>query len=652
MSKITLFFLLVSSFLFAQVRQERVLGGSNVPLSDSTAFKDVTQDKALKANINQYKIFSIERDTVIVDTSLTIQKEYKYNYLRKDIFGLLPFANEGQTYTTLFYGLKKSSAFPEMGFAGKHFNYSSAQDILYYHVPTPLTELYFKTVMEQGQSLDAFITLNTSENFNFSLAYKGLRSVGKFINQLSSTGNFRFTTNYSSPSKRYFLKAHFVAQDILNGENGGIIFKEDFESGDPEFESRARLQVYLENATTLLKGNRYFLNQSYWLGNPTSENKFYLTNQINFEHKFFEFSQPTVSTSITTPQGNVNFNRFGESFVTQNNKTKTRYSKFDTNLGIGYDSKMGDFNAFIQNFNYNYFYNRVIVSESEFIPNAINENITVLGGSYALQKNSFATRVKFFSSLSQQEVSEFSADLNYKFNKLDLSLSLQHISKLPDNLFTLFQSNYATYNWFNQFNNEKINTIEGQIKSPWVDVSLQYKSITDFLYFSDDSTDGNVLSVTPKQYQNTINYLSLQFRKEFTWWKLGLDNTVLYQSVSQPDPVLNLPEVTLRSSLYFSDFYFKKALFLQTGFIVNYFSAYHADNYNPLIASFYTQNQTKIGNFPMIDFFINAKIKQTRIYLKAEHFNSSLTGFNYYSAPDYPYRDFIVRFGLEWNFFQ
>jgi Holliday junction DNA helicase RuvA len=96
----------------------------------------------------------------------------------------LPFANEGQTYTTLFYGLKKSSAFPEMGFAGKHFNYSSAQDILYYHVPTPLTELYFKTVMEQGQSLDAFITLNTSENFNFSLAYKGLRMIGRLTGTL------------------------------------------------------------------------------------------------------------------------------------------------------------------------------------------------------------------------------------------------------------------------------------------------------------------------------------------------------------------------------------------------------------------------------------------------------------------------------------
>jgi len=54
----------------------------------------------------------------------------------------------------------------------------------------------------------------------------------------------------------------------------------------------------------------------------------------------------------------------------------------------------------------------------------------------------------------------------------------------------------------------------------------------------------------------------------------------------------------------------------------------------------------------MLDFFVNARVKQTRIYLKAEHFNAALTGNKYYSAPNIPYHDFMVRFGLVWNFFQ
>ena len=96
---------------------------------------------------------------------------------------------------------------------------------------------------------------------------------------------------------------------------------------------------------------------------------------------------------------------------------------------------------------------------------------------------------------------------------------------------------------------------------------------------------------------------------------------------------------------------FNKALFLQTGFGFSYFSKYFMNGYDPLLSELYIQNDKMIGGFPLIDFFVNAKIQQTRLYFKFEHFNSSFTGYNYYSAPNYPYRDFSFRFGLVWNFF-
>jgi hypothetical protein len=139
--------------------------------------------------------------------------------------------------------------------------------------------------------------------------------------------------------------------------------------------------------------------------------------------------------------------------------------------------------------------------------------------------------------------------------------------------------------------------------------------------------------------------------KEFKYGKFALDNTVMYQKVLNGDNIINVPQVITRNTLYFADHLFKKALFLQTGVILNYFTTYNMNAYDPLLAEFYVQNETELGNFPRLDFFINAKIRQTRIYLKAEHFNSSFTGYNYYSAPTYPYRDFTVRFGLVWNFF-
>ena len=148
-----------------------------------------------------------------------------------------------------------------------------------------------------------------------------------------------------------------------------------------------------------------------------------------------------------------------------------------------------------------------------------------------------------------------------------------------------------------------------------------------------------------------ISYFRVKFEKEFKRGRFALNNTVRYQRVIDGEGVLNVPELVTRNTLYYSNHFFKKALFLQTGITLNYFTKYNMDSYDPVLSEFYVQNGNKIGGFPRLDFFINAKVRQTRIFLKAEHFNSSLTGYNYYSSSNYPYRDFAIRFGLVWNFF-
>lgn len=609
---------------------------------------------APKAKIDQYKIITIERDTLLVDTALTIQKEYQFNLLRKDIFGLLPFANEGQTYTTLDFSLNEFQSYPEIGLRGKHFNFLNANDIQYYHVPTPHTELYFKTVMEQGQSLNAFITLNTSERFNFSLAYKGLRSLGKYINQLTSSGNFRFTTNYQTKQKQYELKAHFTAQDILNGENGGIFNIDDFTSGNEEFRNRPRLQVYLNDAKTFLKGNRYFIDHRYRIDKEDSMNNLFIHHQFNYEHKFYEYNQATIATEIVTPDETLFIQRFGSSYVLNNINDQLRYNRLFNKIGVNYENKqLGELGVFVENFNYNYFYNRVIINENGTIPNRINDDIFSIGTVYLFQKNKWNGKALYKKSITNQDISELDIKLAHRINdKNTIQIRFQNLNRIPDHTYTLFQSNFEKYNWFNNFKNEKITNIEGALNTQWVNLSLNLNTINDYLYFSNDDSTGEQLLVTPKQYSNTINYLGFKAQKEFKWWKLALDNTILYQKVDQNDNVLNVPELTLRHSLYISEHFFKKALYLQTGFVVNYFSSYYADDYNPVISAFYVQNKSSIGDFPLVDFFVNAKIKQAQVYLKAEHFNSAMTGFDYFSAPNYPYRDFIVRFGLIWNFFQ
>ena len=631
--------------------------GSSQESNDTINSSKSTSGKFKRAPIDQYRVISIENDTTYLDTTLNIRKEYIYNYLRKDNFGLLPFANEGQSYQTLDFGLNDFSAYPSIGFQGKHFNFLQANDINYYSVATPLTELYFKTVMEQGQSLDAFITVNTAKNFNFSLAYKGLSSLGKYVNQLSSAGNFRFTTNYHTTNLRYSIKAHFTAQDLSNGENGGIVYPSNFESDDAAFKDRARLAVYNEDATSLLEGNRYFIDHHFRINKKEGENNLYLDHQLNFEHKFYQFTQSTIASTVLNPSGvgNLTFNRYGDSYVTSNINDKTRYNRLYNKIGATYENiLLGKFQFFIEDFNYNYFYNTLIVyADGSKIPSALNDRINAIGGSYTYQKGRWNGIATLSNSITKQAMRSLDVKANLQIDEENsVGFRLQNNSKVPDHVYNLFQSSYKSYNWDNSFKNEKVNNLEAIATTKWLNAAAQLSTLEDKLYFTNASTDAKQVLLTPQQYGGTIKYFSLKLSKEFRYGKFALDNTILYQQVEQNDPVLNVPKFTTRNSLYYSDHLFKRALFLQTGITFNYFTKFYANDYNPVIGDFYIQNQKQIGDFPMFDFFINAKVRQTRIYLKAEHFNSSFTGNDFYSAPSYPYRDFIVRFGLVWNFFQ
>ncbi|WP_310560855.1 putative porin [Flavobacterium sp.] len=635
--------------LFSQERNSRK---STIPNNSSVT--DSAKAKKPEATIDMYRVITLERDTTYIDTSLTIQRKYSHNYLRKDLFGLLPFPNEGQTYNTLQYSLTSFSPLPEFGFKAKHFNFLEANQIRYCSVATPVTEFFFKTIMKRGQNLDAFFTLNTSPRLNFSIAYKGLRSEGKYINQLTSTGNFRFTTSYNTKNKRYFANFHYTGQDILNEENGGITTVEDFESGNPAFLQRDRLEVYLTDAQSLLKGKRVFLDHFFRINSVKGNNNLYVTHQFNYENKFFEFKQPTVNSIV----GGKTVVRFGDSYKNSGINDQTHYNKTYNKVGLTYENTtLGKFNFFVDDFFSNYYYNQILIKVDETVPAFLSRRIDSYGGQYDYRKNKWTGKFLFTRSITNQSLSNLDAKMQYELNEeMLLSFQYQNVNKLPNDNYNLYQSSYVNYNWSNDFKNEKINSISATATTPWVSVAAQYSIFNDHLYFADVSDDDQIALqqqiIAPSQYANTINYLSVKASNEFKFGKFALDNTILYQKVGQSELILNVPEFVTRNTLYYSQNMFKKALFFQTGVTFNYFTSYYGNEYNPVIGEFFVQNQKKMGDFTNFDFFFNARIQRTRIYLTLEHLNSSLSGYNYLSSPNNPYTDFIIRFGLVWNFFQ
>jgi hypothetical protein len=114
--RILFFYILLTSTIL-------LIAQGRTAINSTTTKVKLIKSKDTVAPIDKYRFVSIDRDTTYLDTSLTQQREYSFNYLQRQ-FWFTPFPNEGQTYNTLQYSLTKYSPYPEFGFKAKHFGFS------------------------------------------------------------------------------------------------------------------------------------------------------------------------------------------------------------------------------------------------------------------------------------------------------------------------------------------------------------------------------------------------------------------------------------------------------------------------------------------------------------------------------------------------
>ncbi|MDH7448448.1 putative porin [Aquimarina sp. 2201CG14-23] len=679
--------LLIGAVTFAQEGNEEELEDGTITTQKQPKFtknrKSLPKKGKRKPPITDYKIIDIKNDTTFVDTTLTLQKDYNFNYLRRDDFGLQPINNVGQTYNSLVKVEEYNHLLPLFGARARHFNFMEAEDINYYSVPTPLTEIYFKTTFEQGQQLDAFLTINTSPRLNLSIAYKGNRSLGKYQHALTSTGNFRATANYQTKNNRYKIKTHFVSQDLLNEENGGLSFSGvnqylaigAFEGEESDFADRGSIDVKFEDAESILLGKRFYLNHKYSIIKKTDSSNTDLSigHILDITDKSYQFDQ-SVPNDL-----------FGPAYESGALTDKVALEDFTNQVYISVNNPwLGNLKINAGFSDYNYGYNTIVsLSDGTNITNRIKGDAFSVGGSYQKTYKGFQLAADGMSIVSGDfDGNYLNASAGYQINGYGLQLGVSTNSVAPNYNFLLYQSDYVGYNWQNYNNSiEAVNTnqainfknietqkIQANLNlKKYANIEASFTTIDNYTYFTKDAD-----SITkPAQFDKQVGLLKLKLSQSLKFGWFGMDNTILYQNVAGGE-VYKIPNVVTRNSLFYEDHWFKKALFLQTGVTFKYYSQYAADGYDPILSEFYVQNdveeaffnnegalgteiiegrEQKFGGFPQFDIFFNAKIRQTRIYFKVENFGEAFQQNNEFSAPGYAPRDAVIRFGLVWNFF-
>ncbi len=634
MRYLILLFIIISCFEInsQQTDQEN----SSVASGFFNKVKDSMSIENFQFDVNKLKFFGIDNDTILLDTSLNINKYYQFNYLKKDNFELLKFNNIGQVYNKLSYK-SKNNLLPKIGYNANEPLLLGQEDYKFYDVAYPLTELFFKTVYSQGQLTDALFTTNINKNTNFLLGFKALRSLGKYQNSLSGSKQFRF--GFSLIKNNLDSKIFFTSQKLEKYENGGLndMSLIDFESGNSEFKERSKLNVNFEDAINTYQTRSFYFKNDFTLLNK-NQNYISIIYNLNYETTNNKYQQQQASFLYGTLSSGSDEINDHYKFRSLKNviQLQTKSSFFDR-LIFGYI-----------NYNYNFFE----MNQTE--EKITGENSSLFSGS--IQKNIGNMRINFdiTKKIKGQRVGNeidfiLESDFKKKFNFLiNLNLKQSH----PGLIYDIFTSDYSNINFerknklketkslYVKFNNQSLGKI-----------SFRYLNIVNQFYLTVNSDIQNKLTPIANQYYDNINLLKVKYSKEIKFGKFSLDNTILFQNVNQQDSIINLPKFLTRNTLYISEKIFKNVLDIQTGFSLKIFSKFYANEYNPLLSTFHIQTKKKIGGYPLIDFFINAKIRQTRIFVKAEHFNSSMSSGRFLSSPTTPYRDSSIRFGLKWNLF-
>lgn len=643
--------------------------------------------------IYDYKVMYMNEIKKSVDTSLTIFKDYLFNFLREDYFELLPLPNMGEGFNKLGYNFHNDKITPDFGARVKHFGYFEEDDIQYFNVPSPFTELFFKSTFDQGHHLDALVTLNTSPRFNFSVAYRGFRSLGSYSYSRSAASQFRFSSQYESFDKKYRLRLHHTSQKLENKVNGGLTNDSTYffenspnyaivnpETGEVEvdengetlyenyggFMDRTRLQTQIRDAENILSGKRYFVEQVYFLNysiDNISKNFIKVGHRFNYETKFYNFFQSKSDEY------------FLDSFIDEDIRDRSNFKTLENNIFLEYNKPFtGRFKLNFKHISWNYFFENDEYLENDRIDQSIKTN--QFAGEFIWEKNFFGIdfKTKIYNSLKKDYSSKYYLiDLSkIFFDQFLIKTKYQYRSIPPNFNFVLYQSDYNQYNWEKfEFDNQEISTLTYTIEHPkWGYIMGEWNRLNKYTYFLNTTRlifENQEFDIIPTQQKKEIEYFKIKFFQNLKFGKFSFINTIQYQKVNQVDDpdlsftplALNVPEWLTRSTIAFSSDLFNRALYIQTGFTFKFFTDYYADQYNPLIGEFVSQNNVKIGEYPMVDFFLNSKIQQTRVFLKIENLSGKIehiinedTKYDYYAAPYTPYRDFSIRFGLVWNFFQ
>ena len=584
-----------------------------------------------------------------IDTSTFYFQQFDQLFRKNGLYSTL--SNIGLAHKNLVFCPKLSTDYYFENQSFPKYIYENRQ-VKYYNLYIPYTEISYILGSKKEQNFQVVFNRELIKRLTIGVDFALNNSPGPYTNSKADDKRIFFTGQYYTKNRRYGVVANYLYNKLIVQENGGILYDSVFEENTES--DRRQIPVNLSTAQNLVKQSGFYVEQYFNLLKPRPDS---VKRKIDAGSISYSFHYQR-NQMIYQDDDTVGY--FYQPFDPPLNPDKTFDSVYQMRIrnklqwsSIGYrdDPLSKVFNIYF-GLSHEYIYQAFpdYSDNNSFIYNQLTSlsynQLKPYGGIGLNIKKSF--RLTGYAELVlggynsgdlriEGYIDQYFGNINRNFGMIHAGIKF--VNKTPAWYFQNYQSNF--YRWDNDLKKESYLVILGEYQFRKLKAGVQFFTFGNYTYLND--------SIRPAQLSDATTLLQIYVEGLTMIKNFGINTRLVYQQTNQ-SKAIRVPVFTGVVDLFFKSYVFKRAATLQTGFELNYFTAFYADAYMPALRDWYVQNNQKIGNYLFADVYVTLKVKAARMFVKYAHFNSLLKNYNYYLAPRYPARDARFYFGVSWRF--
>ena len=628
-------------------------------MADSTATVDSVMSfgKKMPSTKNDTWFLPGEPDNHFAIDSTIFHIE-DYNMVQRQGIEYMNIGNTGSAaYPTVF------SMDKHMGFNPGYNQYDiykyERDSIRHYQLIRPYVELGFMFGLNKENVISAKLANHYKKMIYYGVDFTRMFSPGTYGGQQTNVNGFNLYATYISNNKHWNIETNMVFNSVKNQENGGV-------AANP-FDSLYFKKTLVPVRDTAL--NKYM------------QFDFYLTTTYNIGPKFYERKHPdSARVQSILPIFNVGY---------QFNIERSTYNYRDYDPDTNYYHQFYTPDSVYNNLNYTKVGNalkleyrpRKLTSDSTFIEkdfiafaetgfdyyllkqNTRNNNFgdwyvsgTIRNNYSSKQKIIYNASVKYYLYGYNQNDLLVDGKVGYDLGKFGIitgnaSYQLKEAPYIYENYYSVSDS------ISHKLPKMKTLDIGGKYDNP------VYGITADLNYYVVDHIPVFPGLLNPYITNGVENVFVAHFGNKNGIKGFHLDNDIWFTAAPNTGVIKSTyPMLYTKHSIYYENRLFHQLLWLDVGFDLRIRYTNNAPYYDPLLGGFYPETEAMkqypyltaypMKSYPILDFFVNVKIKTVRIYLKVSNISSEFGTQGYFSLFHYPAADITFGAGIKWRFFE